>query len=67
MGQFLLPVMAQVCLALGLAGLLWPEKFAPVFDVLMFPWASSDRIVRLNGIAAIALSGFLLLAWTGHF
>jgi hypothetical protein len=67
MGQFLLPVMAQVSLALGLAGLLWPEKFAPVFEVLMFPWPSSHRIVRLNGVAAIALSGFLLHAWTGHF
>jgi hypothetical protein len=56
------PLLVQLCLAFGLAGLLWPEKFVAVFDVLMFPWPASFRTVRANSIAAIALSLSLLLA-----
>ncbi|HYA23476.1 MAG TPA: hypothetical protein VEF05_04905 [Terriglobales bacterium] len=52
----------QFSLAFGLAGLLWPEKLAPVFDVLMFPWLSSYRTVRANSIAAIVLSLLLFLS-----
>ena len=52
----------QFALAFGLAGLLWPEKLAPVFDVLMFPWLSSYRTVRANSIAAIVLSLLLFLS-----
>jgi len=52
----------QVSLALGLAGLLWPEKLAPLFDVLMFPWPSSYRTVRANSIAALLLSVLLFLS-----
>jgi len=52
----------QFSLAVGLAGLLWPEKLARVFDVLMFPWLSSYRTVRANSIAAIVLSLLLLLS-----
>ena len=52
----------QISLALGLAGLFWPEKLAPVFDVLMFPWPSSYRTVRANSIAAIVLSVLLFLS-----
>jgi hypothetical protein len=50
----------QVCLAFGVAGLLWPEKIMPFFDVLMFPWAASHRSVRANSIAALGLSALLL-------
>jgi hypothetical protein len=50
----------QSCLAFGLAGLMWPEKFRPFFEVLLFPWAASYRAVRVNSIAAIVLSGLLL-------
>jgi hypothetical protein len=50
----------QVCLAFGVAGLFWPEKFRPVFDVLLFPWTASYRAVRANSIAALALSLLLL-------
>jgi len=50
----------QVCLAFGVAGLFWPEKVRPLFDVLMFPWAASYRLLRLNSIAAIGLSLLLL-------
>jgi hypothetical protein len=50
----------QSALAFGVAGLLWPEKFMALFDVLMFPWPASYRTIRLNSLAAIALA--LLLA-----
>jgi hypothetical protein len=50
----------QMCSAFGLAGLFWPEKFRPLFDVLLFPWAASYRAVRANSIAAIGLSVLLL-------
>jgi hypothetical protein len=42
------------------AGLFWPEKIMPLFDVLMFPWAASYRSVRANSIAALGLSALLL-------
>jgi len=57
----------QVSLALGLAGLLWPEKLAPLFDVLMFPWPSSYRTVRANSIAALLLSALLFLSLLPRF
>lgn len=56
-----LSLIIQVSLAFGLAGLFWPEKFMPVFDVLMFPWPSSYRTVRGHSIAAIALSVLLFI------
>ncbi len=45
----------QLFLAFGVAGLLWPEKFMPLFGVLMFPWPANSRIVRANGMLAIAV------------
>lgn len=51
---------AQLCLAFGVAGLFWPEKIMPLFDVLMFPWAATYRSVRANSIAALGLSALLL-------
>lgn len=53
-------LIVQLCLAFGVAGLFWPEKMRPVFDVLMFPWAASYRSVRVNSIAALGLSVLLL-------
>ncbi len=53
-------LVVQVCLAFGVAGLFWPEKFRPVFDVLLFPWTASYRAVRANSLAAIGLSLLLL-------
>jgi hypothetical protein len=50
----------QFCLAFGIAGLFWPEKFMPLFEVLLFPWAASYRAVRANSLAAIGLSLLLL-------
>jgi len=52
-------VVANFSLIFGVAGLLWPENFLLLFDVLMFPWPASSRVVRVNSIAAILL--FLLL------
>jgi len=53
-------LIVQLCLAFGVAGLFWPEKMRPVFDVLMFPWAASYRSVRANSVAALGLSILLL-------
>lgn len=50
-GQFLL---VQLFLAFGVASLLWPEKFMPVFGVLMFPWQANNKVIRANGMIAIA-------------
>ncbi len=51
----------QLSLALGVAGLLWPDKFVPLFNVLLFPWAATDRAIRANSLAAIALALLLSL------
>lgn len=57
----------QLGLAFGLAALLWPDRFTPLFDILMFPWAASRRWIRANGIAAIGFSLLLLvLRLTGN-
>jgi len=53
-------LVVQLSLAFGVAGLFWPEKIMPFFDVLMFPWAASHRSVRANSIAALGLSALLL-------
>jgi len=50
----------QLGLAFGMGGLLWPDKFMPLFDVLMFPWAGSYRMIRAHSIAAIGLALLLL-------
>ncbi len=63
MEGFSLAIIMQVSLAVGLAGLLWPEKLKPVFEVLMFPWFPTYRALRLHSIAAIAFSFLLFLTW----
>ena len=50
---FALCFVVQLGLAFGLAGLFWPDKFMPLFEILVFPWAASSRAIRANGIAAI--------------
>jgi hypothetical protein len=63
-----IPLFTQVSLAIGLAGLLWPEKLMPVFDVLMFPWPSTYRMLRANSIGAIVLSVLLFVGMiTRHY
>jgi hypothetical protein len=55
-------LIVQLGFSFGLAGLFWPDKFMPLFEILMFPWAASSRAVRANGVAAIGLSLLLLVA-----
>lgn len=58
----------QLCLAVGVAGLFWPDKFIFLFEILLFPWVATYRAVRINSIAAIGLSALLffrLLASAG--
>jgi hypothetical protein len=54
-------LLVQMSLAFGVAGLLWPDKLMPLFDVMMFPWAASYRTVRANSVAAIGISIVLLV------
>ncbi len=54
-------LLVELCLAFGVAGLFWPDKFMPLFDVLLFPWAASYRLIRVHSIAAIVISLLLLL------
>ncbi len=62
MNTSVLCLLVELCLAFGVAGLFWPDKFMPLFEVLMFPWTASYRLIRAHSIAAIAVSLFLLLA-----
>lgn len=54
-------LVVQLCLSFGVAGLFWPEKLMPFFEVLLFPWVASYRAVRINSLAAIGLSMLLLV------
>jgi hypothetical protein len=49
----------QLNLMFGIAGLVWPDKFLPLYGVLMFPWPASHRAIRMHGLVAIA--GYLLV------
>lgn len=58
-----LAVGVQLCLIVGIAGLLWPEKLKPVYEVLMFPWYPTYRTVRLHSFGAIGISLMIFLMW----
>jgi hypothetical protein len=60
-------LLVQISLAFGVAGLLWPDKLMPLFDVLMFPWAASYRTVRANSLAAIGVSLVVLAKLAAGF
>jgi hypothetical protein len=62
MNHLTLSLFVQLSLAFGVAGLLWPEKLIAVFDVLMFPWPATHRLVRANAWGALLLSFLLFLA-----
>jgi hypothetical protein len=62
MNHVLLYLVVQLSLAFGVAGLLWPERLVTVFDVLMFPWPATYRLVRVNAWGAILLSLILCFA-----
>ena len=61
MNSLELSLAVQLGLACGMAGLFWPDKFMPLFDVLMFPWAASYRMIRAHSIGAIGLALLLLV------
>ncbi len=52
-------MLAQFCVIFGLASLIWPERFVSTFDVLMFPWPASTRMIRTSGM--MVLGTYLLL------
>jgi hypothetical protein len=56
MQQMIVFLATQILVVCGLAGLFWPEKFVAAFEVLLYPWASSSRLVRLNSIASLGLA-----------
>jgi hypothetical protein len=62
MNHLVLSLVVQVSLAFGVAGLLWPEKLVAVFDVLMFPWPATHRMVRANACGALCVALLLFLA-----
>jgi hypothetical protein len=62
MNHLLLFFVVQLSLAFGVAGLLWPERLVTVFDVLMFPWPATYKLVRMNAWGAILLALMLFLA-----
>jgi len=61
MNHLVLSLFIQLSLAFGVAGLLWPEKLVAVFDVLMFPWPATHKLVRANAWGAVVLSLLLFL------
>ena len=62
MDHIILSLVVQLSLAFGVAGLFWPEKLVAVFDVLMFPWPATHRLVRANAWGALLLACFLFIA-----
>ncbi|MBV8893845.1 MAG: hypothetical protein JO266_18070 [Acidobacteria bacterium] len=58
-----LAIGVQLSLIVGIAGLLWPEKLKPVYEVLMFPWYPTCRTVRLHSVGAIGVSLMIFLLW----
>jgi hypothetical protein len=62
MNHLLLSLVVQFSLAFGVAGLLWPERLVSVFDVLMFPWPATHKLVRANALGALLLSVVLFFA-----
>jgi len=59
MGNLIFCLIVQLNLVFGIAGLVWPDKFMPLYGMLMFPWPASHRAIRMHGIVSIA--GYLLV------
>jgi hypothetical protein len=62
MNHLVLSLVVQLSFAFGVAGLLWPEKLVAVFDVLMFPWPATYKLVRANAWGALFIAFMLFLA-----
>ncbi len=61
MNHMLLLLVVQLSVTFGAAGMLWPERLVSVFDVLMFPWSATHKMVRANAVGAILLACLLFL------
>lgn len=59
MANFIFYVIVQLNLVFGVAGLMWPDKFMPVYGLLMFPWPASYRAIRIHGL--VAIGGYLVV------
>jgi hypothetical protein len=55
-------VVVQLSLITGMAGLFWPEKMMPIFEILMFPIIPTQRTLRVHSLGALAVSFLLLVA-----
>lgn len=62
MENLLFLLIVQLNLVFGVAGLVWPDKFMPLYGILMFPWPATYRAIRIHGIVAIA--GYLMVLAT---
>jgi hypothetical protein len=62
MQQMVLFLAAQILIVVGFIGLFWPEKFPAAFAVLLYPWKSSSRLVRLNSVASLTVAMLIALA-----
>ena len=60
MVNLVLCALVQLYLGFGVAGLVWPDKFMPLFGVLMFPWPANHRVIRANGVIAIGAYVFVV-------
>jgi hypothetical protein len=67
MDHIILSLVVQLSLAFGVAGLFWPEKLVAVFDVLMFPWPATHKMVRANAWGALFLAILLFIALLARF
>jgi hypothetical protein len=59
MANLIFLLIVQLNLVFGIAGMVWPDKFMPLYGMLMFPWPASHRAIRVHGIVSIA--GYLLV------
>ena len=59
MGNVVFYLIVQLNLVFGIAGMVWPDKFMPLYGMLMFPWPPSHRAIRVHGVVSIA--GYLFV------
>lgn len=61
MNRMVQMLIIQLSVIFGVAGVLWPEKLASVFDLLMFPWPATHKLIRANACGALALAILLFV------
>jgi hypothetical protein len=55
-------VVVQLSLISGMAGLFWPEKMMPIFEILMFPIIPTQRTLRVHSLGSMAIAVLLFIA-----